>query len=652
MVSTTVNTLVMGRSAGKDGHGVRSWQHDCAVLMEGRALGTRGRPFSPRPQLGSDIIAALHVLARERPLARLSFISLLGNVTELFVALDTLESISSFRFEGGAEDLSGQPWMLFTELIDQRTKGNHTGLIYSQVKRVVETAVRTKLGEIPPHFVLMPNPFQQDHTSFSWERVDDLNDNELRGIAGVLTKAIDTATKRIAAGRCLLPRELSELPVNGAPEATLVAPNTEALLLDLSASQLGAASSYLWTWLIDTSEPFRRSLVLTPSGARYAKNYNTLVRLREIDPPDCAQMSGRRSDVAQKRIEILSKALAGPLRRTKESALALGLSRHVFFSNADALVTDGGLTVETKSRVRKTYHTTPQAASLRAQYEELLRARSARRIGAREQRAIVGLSLPDRDELLAALALILMRTGFNLSTVLALKPSSWHRPHPVHNGAIEEIYAQKSRANGKMQYCHSNVAKSFHAYDLVRRVLVWTEPLRCLVRRQLCALDERLKETVDFCAKMALLHERRRLAEIKDRLWLTMMDDGSVREVGNVHWKDLRESLAAVGLSKANGQAINFSQGLTRRAWAIFNYEKSGSNLLLTKLAMGHADITQLLGYISRKREQNRNRAEWVRMQSAIIDLFCIGEAPTPNAVRAVLANRGLSTNAARPPML
>src|SRR3546814_10614443 len=116
--------------------------------------------------------------------------------------------------------------------------------------------------------------------------------------------------------------------------------------------------------------------------------------------------------------------------------------------------------------------------------------------------------------------------------------ADWFADHPEAPETAAVMYSQKARAGGRKQFAYSLKRKRGHAYDVVRQVIEWTEPLRQHVLRCLEAVTAQIAERAPDDPEVdALEQERHRLLDLKDRIWLCLsLNPIGVTPLNADHW--------------------------------------------------------------------------------------------------------------------
>ncbi|PZU67321.1 MAG: hypothetical protein DI540_12130 [Sphingobium sp.] len=631
-----------------------AWEEDCGHFVLGRT-GRLGRQILPRPVLGLDLILGLRRITRERRITHDTFKNLASDLTHLFLFLDWLEAtsgsgqdpVSSISFDGAVEDLPGAIWGLFEAWLPKQIEGDVLSRVYSQCARVARSAAQEKFGELPGNFILAPNRFPQSKGSNNWDRTDDIDgeDDDYRIIGEALIASLKSATTRIAEGRYLLPDEASSPPKDGVPTAVEHVGGGVNADTDESRERRVIEYGHLWREL-DSSHRFAKTAVLRVSPPAFFDRYPN----RVIQDDFLSPAPGGRTDlpiVVEYRAKIISAVLQGPLAVGNDGVDASGVPHQALTRDGKALVKAGWIDHIYHHRKNQYYCANDRTKEALERCHIFLDGLKSGRLSMTEQHKLLHLALATKQELQCAFALFLLRTGFNASTALEIVPGNWHRPHPIHgeNGTYVDIYAVKNRAAGKIQTAQSSTNKDFTAFDIMRRVIAWTEPLRLMLGKRIHVIEATIRDKSSGLSaqeRMALRQTLPRLRDLQNRAWLVVQDDGSIAELA-IDWPTLNAALATSGVKRSNGDPVKLSQGMTRRAWAIFAYEKSGANLILTKIALGHSDFASLITYIANQKRRSRHRRDWLDLGGALLRQFQTGQSTAPDIIRSLVSSGRLT---------
>ncbi|WP_147457623.1 hypothetical protein [Paracoccus alkanivorans] len=248
--------------------------------------------------------------------------------------------------------------------------------------------------------------------------------------------------------------------------------------------------------------------------------------------------------------------------------------------------------------------------------------------------------VPRLNDLMPAFCLVMLRTGWNTSTTLDMNAGDWVRDHPTRPAQLVQLVSAKGRARGRAQSAYSSKHKAAHPYQVIKTVLEWNKPLRDALRAAEIELSDRLDDSeLDLALRQRHEKEINRLRMLRRRIWLYINSRGNVSCIGQYISYSYVNSLFSAACISNKGKPLLFSQELSRNTWAMFAYQTSGYNALVTKLALGHKDLSSLLHYINQKSIRNRHRREFFDFQSHVLDEVTQGRLH-PGILR-VLVERG-----------
>ena len=645
--------IVRGRSKGGGARPPQAWEEDCSLFVLGRTKGI-GPGVLPRPALGLDLISGLRRIARERRMTHGTISGIKCDITKLFLFLDWLEAgdgsnrdaISYITFNGAVEDLPGAIWGLFEAWLPKQIEGRQLARVYSQCARVARSAAQEKFGELPSNFILAPNRFSQTKTSSNWDRADDIEeDDDYRIIGKALIASLTNATSRIATGRHLLPDEAASPPKDGIPMAVQHVGEAIEIESDDVREQRRIEFAYLWHYL-ELSQRFAKTAILQISPPAFIYRYPNLVIQDDYLSPAPGGLT--LSPIAvQYRTAIISSVLRRTLALGNKGSATTGVPLHALLKESKLLAAAGWVDHVYHNRKNQYLHANDRTEEALSRCHSYIAGYDAKRLGITEQHQFLHRALPTKDELQCAFALFLLRTGFNSSTALEILPGKWHRPHPIHgeSGTYVDIFAIKNRPISKLQSAQSSTNKEFSAYDVMRRVIVWTEPLRHMLAKRTQAIEATIRDKSNGLSAQERMDLRRTLPQLRDlqsRAWLVVQEDGTIAQL-DVRWASLNAALATAGVTRKSGEPVKLSQGMTRRAWAIFAYEKSGANLILTKIALGHSDFASLITYIATQKRRSEHRRDWLNLGGALLRQFQTGQSTAPAIIRGLISSGRLT---------
>lgn len=219
----------------------------------------------------------------------------------------------------------------------------------------------------------------------------------------------------------------------------------------------------------------------------------------------------------------------------------------------------------------------------------------------------------------------------------------WARDHPTRPTQLMQLVSAKRRANGRSQSAYSSRHKRDHPYQIIKAVLDWNQPLRDDLRTTQQKLLRKLQgESLSAVDKAKIELEISRLQKLQKTIWLYL------RATGEISTLDLtiRYTYVNVIFKENNvlfkGKALQFSQSLSRKTWAIFAYQTSGYNTVVAQLALGHKDLYTLLHYIDQKSVRNRNRRAFFDFQTHVLNEVSKGRL-NPRILKALVERGELS---------
>jgi hypothetical protein len=232
--------------------------------------------------------------------------------------------------------------------------------------------------------------------------------------------------------------------------------------------------------------------------------------------------------------------------------------------------------------------------------------------------------LPSANEILVAMALVMLRTGWNTSTIIDMNVEKWWEPHPTKGNQIARLSSRKLRAKGKVQQSWSDRHNPQHPFQVVLRVVEWTRILRDGLKMELDRIKLRLAAGGSEAEQEALKRQIQKIDTMSRRIWLSFPTTTTVGRKRRISlelrpkYEYVNKVLADAGVT-LNGRPLSFTQMLTRDSWALFAYEASGYNLLVTQLALGHGDLASILHYLDRKALRNRHRRQFFDLQTHVL---------------------------------
>jgi integrase len=557
---------------------------DVSDLFRGRSALGNAKPFRGRPQLAAELYPQLQICASGGGLQRVSFGVMIQDLAPFFRFLDEMEDAAAgarcaFRSPSAALEVQGHVWSLFTQWLS--AEGDRRAhFIYSTCKRLFTMAASTESEQLDA-FLLPPNPFRNPqkirHSRHKLSDETDLSLDSLRAINRALQTQVEGTIGRFQEAERALQGEALK---RRAPGATCCWHHRNECIEQVMAS---------------ITEEIART-------GHYPRNIsaNEICKRAGLIKVVNSGTSEQR-DLMRKKLSSFVSGAEGTYKVFLEND---SYEWHVWgdaLPELHALGRDAGWEVNHWQQGSGTYYKFDRAAP--ATVAQIVRALHA--------------FVPRKHDLLAALALLLQQTGWNVSTALDLDVRDWWKPHPTHPDLVVKMYAPKGRAGGTLQPAFSLRKKKLKPFDLVTRVLEWTAPLRDSVKHKLAETKRLLASDAD---NAALLQEEARLDALRSRLWLHLDFHGKITtlEKDDVKWTWINEILKKSGV-KLNNDPVVFSQDLTRKSYACFVYETSGYNLVITQVALGHKDFSSLIAYLDRKRIRKRNRRAWFDLQCALL---------------------------------
>ncbi|WP_426122767.1 hypothetical protein [Pararhizobium sp. PWRC1-1] len=251
---------------------------------------------------------------------------------------------------------------------------------------------------------------------------------------------------------------------------------------------------------------------------------------------------------------------------------------------------------------------------------------------------------PFHDDLIPIMSLVMVRTGFNFSSVVRLKCGEWEEPYPFNHNLRDDfcfIRGLKSRGKQdaldppKVVRCVSSKRPWSHPYRLLKFVEELTAKLRTSINDRISELECRAttpKEQDEF------LH----LKKIKDDLFIYRTQSGkhAVNSLATYAGNGLADTamrfLKRYGLSDGVRSMRNF-----RLSYA---FEMSSHHLAFVQILAGHATGRTSLIYAKREAALDRIYKVFQEIFTLSISLINAGRYTLEN-VRALLEAQGLSND-------
>lgn len=592
------------------GHAISDVSFDVSSLHDGRRAFNNARPFTGRPELARALLPPLQECASSKGLQRQSFAAMFQDLTTFFRFLDEMEHAAqgedcTFHVPNSAVEVHGHVWSLFTQWLS--TEGDRRAhFIYSTCRRLFSMAAENECPDAETGHFLPPNPFASPKKLASRGGAESLDESDLtledfRAINRALRQQVEGTISRLQDSELVLKGELERrravCPKCCWDHRFHHLEQTMSVISD-EVEQTGFYPRNLTVREVC----FRAGL---PRAEKYGNDrQQQIMRSRLVD--FVASQKGNYKVIA-----------------TNES-----YEWHIWGDALPELYDLGtklGWQLADWKRGSGTYYTFENAAP--ATVSQIIRGLHA--------------FVPRKDDLLAALALLLQQTGWNVSTGVDLNIRDWWKPHPTHPNHVVKMYAPKGRARGAMQPAFSLRKKRLRPFDLVNRVLKWTAPLRDSILHELAQVTELLSHQP---AHKVLRTRKIKLEALSTRLWLYLDLEGNITGLkkADLRWSWVNEIIRQALPSRASDKAIAFSQELTRKAYACFVYETSGYNLIVTQVALGHKDFASLITYLERKRIKRRNRRAWFDLQCSLLD--GLGQGAVLRAVLAKQIRKGSIT--------
>lgn len=214
--------------------------------------------------------------------------------------------------------------------------------------------------------------------------------------------------------------------------------------------------------------------------------------------------------------------------------------------------------------------------------------------------------LPSPTDMAPFILLMMLRTGWNLSTVASLDHEKWDEPYPFSNredgtNSHSFIVSYKTRGRGS----HLRAPKSIkipsdrrpwsHPYRILSFVQRLTAPLRTSIDERIKLLEVNSHTTVE-------VDELRKLKQIRDDMFIYRTEKGA----SSLAW-DMERSGKTRSLECALRRG-GISQGSKafRSAVLIFAYETSGNSLFISQLMGTHSSGSSTTLYLRRKQVLDR----------------------------------------------
>lgn len=252
---------------------------------------------------------------------------------------------------------------------------------------------------------------------------------------------------------------------------------------------------------------------------------------------------------------------------------------------------------------------------------------------------------PWADDLASFAALMMLRTGWNLTTVANLQSRRWCKPYPYRLGstsAESHVYIVSTKVRGRKDAMTVSKVESFpsarrphsHPYRLLKTVEYLTAGLRREIyrkRSELMMLSERIPRQES---------ELQRLEEIKDDLFIFKTEQG----ISSYRWVVAREETVEEVSAFFRRAGVSTTTRQLRDAALVFSYEASGQNLFVTQILANHSDRNTTALYLRRKKTLDRIWRDAIRIFDSSLQLIEQGKFGV-TALREALASQGFGSD-------
>jgi hypothetical protein len=249
--------------------------------------------------------------------------------------------------------------------------------------------------------------------------------------------------------------------------------------------------------------------------------------------------------------------------------------------------------------------------------------------------------VPAKEDLEAPFWLVMHKHGWNEATTLLMDVNDWYEDYGK-NGKQARMFSYKIRA-GKDQEAFSRKTEPRHTYSVINQVIAWTRPLREALLHEERSLREEFKTGVATVESQKRLDQ---IVKLSNKVWLYLNRRGEISALsGDDQYKYLNEVVNNRNIAEL-GDNFRLSQRFCRDSYAIFAYEASGYNLVVTHLALSHSDISTLLHYINQKAIANKNRRKFFELQSYIVEETSSGRLNL-KTLKQLMSTRNLKSDEA-----
>jgi hypothetical protein len=261
---------------------------------------------------------------------------------------------------------------------------------------------------------------------------------------------------------------------------------------------------------------------------------------------------------------------------------------------------------------------------------------------------------PDYHDLAPFVALMMLRTGWNMAVVAELQSRRWFKRYPHRVGAATgetHVYIVSNKVRGRKT--DLSKPKEFravsarrphsHPYRVLKSLEYITAGLRVELHRRLAELRAKAALTTKERAEL------QKLDSIKgDLLLFRSAKDGiSSWRLMSLSTKDsfaLKAFLQRVFYDRVNDRpgVVPITASQMRDAPILFSYETSGQNLFIAQLVANHSDAETTTLYLRRMQTLRRMWRDLANVMDASMKLIERGDFSAA-AVRQMLRDQGLT---------
>lgn len=252
---------------------------------------------------------------------------------------------------------------------------------------------------------------------------------------------------------------------------------------------------------------------------------------------------------------------------------------------------------------------------------------------------------PWADDLAPFAALMMLRTGWNLTTVATLESRRWCKPYPYRLGstsAESHVYIVSTKVRGRNDAMTMSKVERFpsarrphsHPYRLLKSV----EYLTAGLRREIYRKRSELMMLSELTPRQE--SELQRLEEIKDDLFIFKNEQG----ISSFRWVVAREGTVEEVSAFFRRAGVSTNTRQLRDAALVFSYEASGQNLFVTQLLANHRDRKTTALYLRRKRTLDRIWRDAIRVFDSSLKLIEQGKFGVA-ALREALSSQGFDAD-------